>query len=169
MIISSSWGVLVAHHQQTKLVSVALTSKDIEYFIPKIESLTIVRGRHSRELRPMLGDYILVSICSIWKTMMGIRGVRGMIMNCDSLPAQVLPDEMKRMHDMCDDAGVYHSEIVEAGGFLYGQSVTPRDGPFLNFVGKYDSQNKRGELIADFTLFGRDQKVTFKNGDLLAV
>lgn len=168
MIISSSWGVLVAHHQQTKLVGEALSSKNIDHFIPKIESLSIKRGRHVRELRPMLGDYILVSISSIWKSMIRIRGVAGMIMNCEGFPAQVLSGELKRMHDMCDDAGVYHSEVV-VDEFQYGQRVTPRDGPFINFVGTFDYKNKRGEDVARFTLFGHDQKVIFKNGDLLAV
>lgn len=168
MISSSSWGVLVAHHQQTKLVGEALTTRGIEHFIPKIETLMIVRGRHTRELRPLLGDYILVSITSLWKTMVRIRGASGMIMNC-GWPAQVLSSELKRIHEMCDDAGLYHSSIMENGGFEYGQSVTPREGPFANHVGKYDSRSKRGDDTALFCLFGHDQKVTFKSGDLLAV
>lgn len=168
-IVSTSWGVLVARHQQTKLVAAELTSLGTEHFIPKIEILTIKHGRHYRELRPMLGDYILTSISVTWRSMRRVRGVVGIIMNSDGFPAQVLVPELRRMHEMCDDAGIYHSEIEGDKGFEYGQRVTPKAGPLAYQIGKYDSKNKRGDLSALFTLFGRDQKVTFKAGDLIAV
>lgn len=150
------------------MVGEALAAKGIEHFIPKIETLTIVRGRHERELRPMLGDYILTSISSIWKSMLRIRGVSGMIMDCKGFPAQVLINELKRMHEMCDDAGTYHSEF-ETDGFQYGQHVMPRTGPFAHRIGRFDSKNKRGEDVALFRLFGDDARITFQPGDLIAV
>lgn len=101
--------------------------------------------------------------------MLRIRGVAGMIMNCDGFPAQVVMSELQRMHEMCDDCGTFKSSITESGGFEYGQDVTPNGGPFAHYVGKYESRNKRGEDIALFSLFGQDQKVVFKPGDLLAV
>lgn len=168
MIISSSWGVIVAKHQQTKQVADALCAIAVEYFIPKIETLRIIQGRHVRELRPMLGDYILTSIDAAWESLCDIRGVAGMLINSDGYPAQVMPGELKRMHDMCDDAGVYHSEIIWSG-FQYGEKVTPKEGPFFGFTGSFDCHNKRGDQIASFTLFGREQSVTFKPGVLLAV
>lgn len=170
MIISTSWGVLIAKHQQTKLVGEALSSVGIEHFIPKIEKLRIVHKRHVRELRPLLGDYVLTSINSNWKSMRRLRGVSGIIMNCDGFPAQVLITELKRLDDLCNE-GVYHSPVIEddGSGFEYGQRVTPTTGPFAYHVGRYESKNKRGDLTALFCLFGNDQKVKFRNGDLIAV
>jgi transcription antitermination factor NusG len=168
MIISTAWGVLVAKHLQTDAVSEQLNMYGFEHFIPKIESLRIVKCRHVRELRPMLGDYILTSITSAWESLLSLKHVAGMILNADGYPAQVQPNELKRMHDMCDAAGTYYSEI-DTTGFQYGQYVRATEGPFINFTGTYDSKNKRGEDVALFILFGREQKVTFKPGGLLAV
>ena len=100
--------------------------------------------------------------------MLRIRNVSGMIINCSGFPAQVLPSELNRMHEMCDESDVYHSAIIDNGGFEYGQNVIPKGGPFADHIGKFDSRNKRGDLVALFTLFGRDQKLTFRSGDLLA-
>lgn len=173
MIVSASWGVLIARHQQTKLVGEALTIRGIDHFIPKIETLMIVRGRHVREQRPLLGDYIPFAVSSIWKSLSRIRGVSGILMNELYFPAQVLPSEMDRLHSMCNDAGLYNSSITDTdgSGFEYGQRVTPKsnDNPFAFHVGRYESKNKRGDQTALFSLFGREQRVVFKYGDLLAV
>lgn len=166
-ISSSSWGVIVANHKQTRRVGEALFSLGIEHFIPKIESLTIRNGRHERSMYPLLGDYILTAITSKWKIMLRIREVSGIIMNCDGFPAQVLPEELKRLHEMCDDAGIHHP-VKYNGEFEYGQRVTPKTGPFAYHIGRYDKKTRRGDS-ALFSLFGREQRVIFKKGDLLAV
>ncbi len=170
MITSTSWGVLVAHYQQLKLVDESLTVYGVDHFIPKIETLLIVRGRHVREQRPLFGEYVLIAISSIWKSLIRIRGVSGILLNEVGMPAQVLAVEMEKLRAMCD-GDVYRSSVIDndGSGFEYGQKVTPREGPFVFHIGQYESRNKRGDLTAIFRMFGREQKVTFKSGDLLAV
>lgn len=165
-IVSTSWGVLVAHHQRFKKVDEVLTERGIDHFIPLIETLMIRRGRHVRQMRPLLGDYILIAICSAWNSLLSIRDVRGIMLNELGYPAQVLPREMDRMREMCD-LGVYHSSVVEESGFEYGQRVSPKTGPLAYHVGRYDKKTKRGDS-ALFVLFGQEQRVIFKRGDLLA-
>lgn len=166
MIVSSSWGVLVSRHQRQKLVSEALTLRGIDHFIPLIETLMIRNGRHVREMRPLFGDYILIAICSIWKSLLNIREVRGIMLNESGYPAQVLPRELERIRTMCD-GDAYRSSVVEESGFEYGQRVSPRIGPLAYHVGRYDKKTKRGDS-ALFVLFGQEQRVIFKRGDLLA-
>jgi len=167
VIVSSSWGVLVSRHQRQKLVSEALTFRGIDHFIPLVETLMIRNGRHVREMRPLLGDYILIAICPIWKSLLNIHEVRGIMLNELGYPAQVLPNELERMRAMCSDVGVYTSSVVEKGGFVYGQRVSPKAGPLAHHVGRYDKKTKRGDS-ALFVLFGQEQRVMFKQGELLA-
>jgi transcription antitermination factor NusG len=167
-IVSTSWGCLVAHYQQVKLVGDALSLRGIDHFIPKIESLSVVRGRHLRELRPLLGEYIPVSIYCGWRELLRLRGVHGILLNESGFPAQILHRELEWLRGQCDN-GIYRRSIPTERGFQYGQKVTPADGPLANRVGHYERCNRRGEDIALFLLFGSEKKVTFKSGELLAV
>lgn len=165
-IVSTSWGVLVAHHQRYRKVDDVLAERGIDHFIPLIETLIIRHGRHVRQMRPLLGDYILIAVCSAWKSLLRIREVRGIMLNELGYPAQVLPHELDRMRSMCD-SGVYRSSMVEDVGFSYGQRVSPKTGPLAYHVGRYDKKTKRGDS-ALFVLFGQEQRVVFKQGELLA-
>lgn len=168
-VVSSHWGVLVAQRHCVSSVDDILTQRGVDHFIPQIETLLIVHGRHVREQRPMLGDYIPIAIDAAWKSLIRLRGVAGILLNEIGFPAQVLPHEMNRLHAMCDDC-VYRSTLQEDEGFAYGQRVTPRDGPFVYYTGRYDGKaNRRGDEAALFLCFGREQRVVFKSGELLAV
>jgi len=166
VIVSSSWGVLVSRHQRQKLVSEALTFRGIDHFIPLVETSIICNGRHVRQMRPLLGDYILIAICSLWKSLLNIRSVRGIMLNELGFPAQVLPREVERMRAMCD-GDAYRSSVVEESGFCYGQRVSPKAGPLAYHVGRYDKKTRRGDF-AMFVLFGQEQRVIFKQGELEA-
>ena len=169
-VVSSHWGVLVTQRHCVSRVDETLTQRGVDHFIPLIETLSIVHGRHVREQRPMLGDYIPIAIDAAWKSLIRVRGVASILLNELGFPAQVLPSEMDRLHAMCDDC-VYRSAALDDGnGFTYGQRVTPKDGPFVYYTGRYDGKaNKRGDQAALFLCFGREQRVVFKPGELLAV
>lgn len=170
MIVSSSWSILVAKHKRVSAVHDALFSYGVDHFIPEIETLQIVHGKRRRMRRPLLGDYIPVAISSGWRSWLRIRDVRGMLLNDLGYPAQVLPREMERLRGMCTNGVYYENCSVDTGEFIYGQNVMPRDGPFVYQTGRYQGQvNKRGDCSALFLLFGREQRVTFKAGDLIAV
>lgn len=93
-----------------------------------------------------------------------------MLMNDLGMPAQVQPFEMERLKNECDGT-VYRSGsvIFKDDDFQYGQNVRPTatDHPFASQIGKYEGKTKRG-YSALFLLFGREQRVEFKSGDLLA-
>lgn len=166
-IVSCSWGVLVATPKRIAVVSDGLNALRVEHFIPVIEKIKIVRGRHVTEQTPLLGEYILTSICSRWRLLLGIKGVRGIILNELGYPAQVLPRELDRLRSMCD--GVVFREVkIAPVEFEYGQKVMVKEGPFISHIGKYDHKAKDGD-VALFVLFGREQKLKFATGDLIAV
>jgi transcription antitermination factor NusG len=167
--VSSSWGVLVAQRQCLSLVGASLVSYGVEHFIPMVENLKIVRGRHVRDYEPILGDYILIAISSCWKELCSLRGVAGILIDSVSgMPAQVLPHEMERMRAMCNSDGVY-SQPEKVFELTYGQRVKPKDGFFSKQVGIYEGRTKRGDHTALFCLFGKEQRVTFKSGDLIGL
>lgn len=167
-ICSCSWGVIVAHRQRWAAVSSALSERDIEHFVPLIETLTIKNGRHCREKRPLFGDYILTTIFAKWRSLLSIRGVRGFLVNESGLPAQVVPNEIARLRNMCDGENFRCASQNDISGFEYGQRVTPKSGPLAYQIGRFESRTRTGES-AIFVMFGREQKVKFKKGELLAV
>jgi transcription antitermination factor NusG len=166
IVTSSSWGVLVALHQCQRIVGESLAAKRIEHFIPMIERQRIVRGKCISVLHPLFGRYVLVTINSIWREMKSMRGVAGMLVNEKGFPAQVLPKEVERIRQLCPE-NVYKENVIQFTGFVYGQRVTPKTGPLAFHVGKFDSSRSSGES-AIFTLFGQEQKVIFRKGDLIS-
>jgi hypothetical protein len=95
-----------------------------------------------------------------------MRGVAGMLVNEKGFPAQVLPKEVECIRQLCPD-NVFRENVIQFNGFIYGQRVTPKAGPLAFHVGRFDSSKRHSEL-AIFTLFGQDQKVVFRKGDLIA-
>lgn len=168
MIASTHWAILVA--QNHKRVVEALIDRCYPHFVPLIEQLTIVRGRHERDFKPLLGEYIPIGVTATWKSLLSIRGVAGMLLNESGTPAQVLPREMERLRAMCDLDGKLKPEpLPPEYEFQYGESVRVRSGPFVGFTAKFDGKTKRGDLSAILVLFGKETSVVFKKGDLLAV
>lgn len=159
MIASTSWGVLVAQHRQLKLAQQALVSRNIEFFIPVEETLTCQRGRVVRVARPILGDYVLITVTSLWYELVSERGVAGVLLNDLGYPAQVLPHELERLQQFVPSP--------ETSEFEYGEEVTPQEGPFAFHIGRYDRKTNKGDDVVFFTLFGREQRVTFKSGELI--
>ena len=167
--IGQSWGVLLAQHQKQKLVASELTLARVQFFLPLIEYTSIINGRHIRKQRPLLGRYILFAINDLWERLARLRGVAGMMMDVDKLfPAKVCDSALDYIRSMCVN-DVYCPRVVEGRkGFLYGQRVTPKEGPMAYHVGLYDGVRSRHREVALFNLFGREQRITFKAGDLVA-
>lgn len=167
---TAEWGVLLASNQRTKMVSENLTAENISHFIPMIEDTRIVSGRRCSVSRPLLGNYIPFIVDELWKSIRSIRGVVNILMSKDldggcGYPASVKQHEIDMLKAQCD---VNDIMVEPKDQFMYGQRVSPRSGPFAYHVGRYEHKTRRGDT-AMFLLFGRDQKVEFQAGELVAV
>ncbi len=167
--MDSDWGVAVAEPQRYRVAQESLSASSFETFTPIIEHLSIVRGRHVRHKTPMFGRYILVVINDTWKAILALRGISGMLLTADNKPALVDAKEIEAVRAICVN-GVYRNPEIQTDGMLrYGQRVrTKADGPFAWQVGTYDGRVGRKKEAAIFYLFGRDQRVVFKRGQLIA-
>lgn len=163
---STSWGAIIAHQACHAKIGDELKLLGVEYFRPVEEKLRVVCGRRVRHYHPILGNYLLLSVTLKWRSVFSIKGVLGWIMNESGWPAQVLPCELQRLRELCPDGVARKSDQVIAG-FKYGDKVMPNDGPFHFHVGTYEGKTRRGDA-ARFTLFGREQRVIFKPGTLVA-
>lgn len=168
------WGVLVAQPQRTTLVGEQLTEYAVKHFIPKEEVLTIKGGRPRFHLRPMLGRYVLYVVDHRWKYISSLRGVSGILMATDyekeiTQPLVIESRQFQTLLELCTVDGIYSKRVNETKkGFVYGQRVTPSDGPFAYHIGRYDGVASRKREAAIFNCFGREQKIMFKAGQLLA-
>lgn len=162
------WGVLLSKHQKHKLVKDGLSDSGVQYFLPLIETTTIVNGRHVNAARPLLGRYIFFVIDELWKNLSQLRGVAGMMLNVDrDYPARVDDGALDAIRTMCI-GDVYSPRAVEMQGFVYGQRVAPQTGPLAYHVGRYDGVASKHREAALFNLFGKDQRIFFKSGELIA-
>ena len=161
-----SWGVLLSQHQRHKLVESGLTDAGVGYYLPFAIETKIISGRHVRTKRPLLGRYIFFIITDIWKTLAHLRGVSGMLMDAEkTFPAKVDSKALESFRSFC---ALPKDNVAVRKGFVYGQRVAPQTGPLAYHVGSYDGPASRHREAAVFNLFGREQRVVFKSGDLIA-
>ncbi len=164
----SDWGVALAQPQRHRLATDSLRELGVEYFLPKIERMAVVNGRHYRHKSPLLGRYIPFIITDYWRAILSLRGISGMLLNAEKdQPALVKEDQIEAIKAICVN-GVYREPIVEAAPLVYGQRVTPKTGPLHSHVGRYDGRKGKKREAALFMLFGREQRITFKKGELVA-
>lgn len=164
------WGVIIVQPQRHKLVADELTQNNFEFFLPKERSRAVVSGRRVETTRPLLGRYVLVVINSAWRALIALRGVASMIMDRSCpvpQPLLVCPKEVDYIRAQCDGSIVRASENV-VSGFTYGDKVMPKSGPFMHSVGSYESAFGKHREVATFVLFGKERKLTFKSGELIA-
>jgi transcription antitermination factor NusG len=164
--VMPDWGVVVAEPQRQKLATKSLREQDVEYFMPIGERLTIQGGRHHRTNYPLFGRYIMVVISSTWAALLSLRGISGMLLTANNIPAVVDEDRLEHIRAMCIN-GIYR-EPRPSFSLHYGQRVTVRRGPLVAFSGIYDGPVSKRREAAIFCLFGREQRVVFKKGELLA-
>jgi transcription antitermination factor NusG len=167
-VTTTSWGVLLSEHQRQRLAKQSLTSAGVDHFMPMVEEVHVVSGRHVHRLNPLLGRYVLFAVDEFWKSVARLRGVAGLLLTAEYFPALVNVEQLEALRSMCVN-GVYNKRVVETKrGLVYGQRVTPSTGPLYAHVGRYDGMASKHREAAVFTLFGRDQRLMFKAGDLLA-
>lgn len=169
----SSWGVLVTENQRHRVVKEVLDQEGIEYFLPLIETKTVARGRHVRSYHPLLGRYVLVVLTDLWQRMLDFRGVAGMLLAYEKeseypVPALVDPNEIEYLKSQCVNNVYRAADETVLGGFIYGQRVRPKTGPLEWHVGMYDGYAGKKKYAALFNIFGREQRVLFSKGDLIA-
>lgn len=83
-------------------------------------------------------------------------------------PAKVDDGALDAIRSLCVGDVYSPRAMSTCCGFYYGQRVTPQTGPFAYHVGEYDGVASRHREAAVFNLFGKDQRVFFKAGELVA-
>lgn len=191
-----SWGVLVTerlrkNHQE---VRESLDLIEVESFIPLIENENVVHGRLVQRVTPLFGRYVFFTITDMWRAVSTAKGVRGLMLThariwdgsfgpddaeyeAEPTPAVVDPIQMKVMQEFCCGE-IYQKPVRHPDDLVYGQRVTITEGPFAYQVGRYDGpmprkRGRRGKVkqrreAALFNIFGREQRVVFAVGSLIA-
>lgn len=157
---------MVAKQNRALAVGSSLKKLEVDHFIPRVEKRYVVQGRNIRERQPLLGNYVLVAVTQCWREVLRLRDVHGMLMNECGFPAQVLPCELAQLRAICPD-GVYGGREHLTDGFVYGAKVLAVKGPLTRLTGRYIGRFGKNREEALFSLFGREQKVVFKRGELI--
>jgi transcription antitermination factor NusG len=155
----ADWGVIVSQPQRHWIAKQSLAASGFEYFLPQYETVMVRRGRHERRKYPLFGRYILFVVDDRWRQLFSLNGITGMILSSDrSYPAIISSEELERIRSCCVTDDVYREREL-----VVGENVTPRCGPWKDFVGPYD-----GGEAAVFQLFGQPVRVVFDVGVLKA-
>jgi hypothetical protein len=110
---------------------------------------------------------VFVGITYVLCVLLSLRGVSSLLLTADDTPALVDNRQLDAVRMMCNADVLRTPNQITPRGFIYGQKVSPRSGPLVDYVGTYDGP-KKGRDIALFFLFGREQRVMFRKGELLA-
>jgi transcription antitermination factor NusG len=192
--IEKQWGVLVTEKLRKNHLEVkeSLNQIEVESFVPLIENETVVRGHLVRRVTPLFGRYVFFEITGVWRAVSTAKGVKGLMLTRprkydgsfgpegaeyeeEQYPAIVDPAQMQAMQQFCCGE-MYQKPIRHPDDLIYGQRVTTTSGPFAYHVGRYDGpmprrRGKRGKQrreAAVFDFFGREQRVVFAVGSLIA-
>lgn len=168
----SAWGVLVFENNRHRLVKDELERLGFQYFLPVYESLSVVHGRHVRTHRPLLGRYLFFIISDAWRLLFSLRGVEGVMLSASNdflVPALACSKQVEYLQSQCVN-NIYRSAYDRLSGrFVYGQRVRPKHGPFEFKVGRFDGYAGKKKYAAMFDVFGREQRIVFSRGELVAV
>jgi transcription antitermination factor NusG len=161
------WGVLVTEPQRHRIATETLADHGFEFFMPWRELVRISRGRHHRTLIPYFGRYVFVTLCEAWERLPSLRGVSSMLLHSETLlPWRVDSCELDAIRVLCDERGVVREEQRIDDGLHYGDLVYVELGPFANLRGVYDCRIGKHREAATFVMFGREQRVMFRCGEL---
>jgi transcription antitermination factor NusG len=160
----------VTQPQRHRVASEQLSENRFQFFLPWREEIRVARGRSRRIRIPYFGRYIFVVICDAWESILTMRGIAGMLLHPESLrPWLVNAADLDRVRALCDGHNVVHEPIKPVRGLCYGDLVYPKDGPLANIRGVYDAKVGKKREAAVFNMFGREQRVVFRRGELQAV
>jgi transcription antitermination factor NusG len=161
------WGVLVTQPQRHRTATNALASDGFAYFMPWREQLSVSRGKKRRQRLPYFGRYIFVQIGECWERLLHLRGVSGMLLNPDNLmPFKVDLEQLNEVRAMCDRNGVISEPEIPIRRLSFGDKVFVESGPFANLTGRYDCRVGKHREAAMFEMFGSEQRVLFRRGEL---
>jgi transcription antitermination factor NusG len=163
----SSWGIAISQPQRHRIALDQLQSSNFEFFQPWREQIIISHGKHRRLRIPYFGRYIFVVICEAWAQILKLRGIASMLLNPETLhPLSVDLRQLQAVRSLCDRHGIIHQPESQKYKLHYGDQVYAEKGPFANLRGVYDCRIGKHREAAVFTMFGAEQRVLFKLGEL---
>lgn len=169
--MSGQWGVAVAEPQRYRLAATQLAGHGYTYFMPMWERVSVRAGRHQHFFTPVFGRYLFVMISGVWQKISSLRGITGLLLNPETLhPWHVDSDQLDAVRALCDHNVMHKQEDVEmARQLMYGDPVSPKSGPLAGLRGVYEGKLNKHRESARFIMFGREQKIVFKVGELIGL
>jgi transcription antitermination factor NusG len=164
--VPASLAWIVVCTQASRPADTAIADKGFEIFSPKLRRTSRRGGRKHVLFGPMFPNYLFVNIApNDLATLLGVRGVRGVLMTAEGNPAVVSKAEMDALRERCDSHHVF-IPATEAR-FEQGQLVRVKTGPLAGHIGLFDNLvGNREAALLDF--LGCKTRTLFKLGDLAA-
>lgn len=162
------WGVAFTHPNLESKAIANLSEAGFECFHPQTRKSTVKHGKRVQMIRPLFPRYLIVRLQGAMGDLFRVRDVKGAILTPDKQFREISDGTIAHLQTFSDEFGFYDADVsCGPTGLQYGQKVTPKDGVWFGHFGSYDSAYKNREF-ALFSLFGREARVSFKQGDLLA-
>lgn len=166
----SSWLVGLSQPRHQPRVIESLSSVGAKSFCPRVRRTYVSAGRRIDLLVPAFGRYFFVQWTPDWRNLLGVRNLEGFLKNSDAeeSPSVVRNSSIQPILEQCDESGVlFESSAPQLNKLRRGQKVKPRSGAMIDLFGSYAGCQRNREH-AFFVLMGRETKVTFVKGTLIA-
>lgn len=158
-----AWCVGIAQPNCEARAEANLLQQGFEPFIPKVTQRYIVGGKKLFRERPMFGRYFFIHFVDRWRSILGTRGVAGIILNGES-PSLVPSFEIEALKAR-EQNGIIKLKKQEK--FKRGTIVRVDSGELVGFQGLYEGMSSRDREIVLFNMMGRWVRTELAAGDIL--
>jgi transcriptional antiterminator RfaH len=159
-----SWAVAVTVPKSERNVCDDIREGGLEVFYPQIKKTVRRHGKTRHRFDPLFPGYLFVFVVDAWRRLLGIDGVRGVLMACDR-PAVVPGVVIDEMRNRCNGDGVLMVPAMPR--IKLGSSVRVKVGPLAGLFGVFDGEVSKREAALLY-LLGCQRRVLFNYGELAA-
>lgn len=156
------WAVAITHVNSEKIAVANATRQGFACYLPEMKSRS-KGGKRRDVIVPLFSRYVFVQIVDAWHSLLGTKGVAGLIMAGNS-PSLVGDDVIEEIQSRCDKDGFF----VPAPRLIKGEQVVAKYGAMAGVIGIYDGMTSNQREVALMEILGSKRRVEFERGNLVA-
>lgn len=156
---AAQWHLLLCKPNQNHIAFRNLKRLGFDLFMPRHLAERRLKGRVLRELRPIFGGYLFLTMnpsAPRWYDARTASGVSKIIGNSAGGPSVVPPEVIAGLMQRCDHDGLIQETVKD---FSEGDKVRIIGGPFANFITSIEKIAPDRRLHVLLELMGRPTKV----------
>lgn len=151
--VAIGWIVARTRSQREQWAAENLSRQGFEYYLPKIEEITVAKGQRFAIAKPLFPSYIFVRKSPLWRAVLGTFGVISVLLRggAPELLSDVGIEQIKSREDQAGLVRLPKRPVNEAR-FTKNQKVRINDGSFSGYEGLWQGSpaKERERVLLEF-------------------